>query len=102
MGESDDAKRRRAAMDHASKIVTGIDVKRDSGADALAAQRFVLANFHRQCFDSGFDPMTMIECLLAGAAFFADNHNVSREMLAAFVTKVALQGGRELVFKPGG
>lgn len=84
----------------ALKVVTGSDqLKRASDTDR-ATQRVTFAQLVRQVYDGGWDRMTLIESLLAGACFLADNHGVSRQQLCAFVAELALSKDRELVYAP--
>lgn len=100
MGNSDD-NRRRIHMDDARKLITGSDPRMSQGADAEQAMRFTIANFVRECYDAGMNPMVMIEMLLAGAAFIGDNSGVSRQQMQKVIGEIALGPDRQLVFAPG-
>lgn len=99
MGTSDDD-RRRIHQDAMTAEVTGVDPRKSSEGDARAAQRRTIAEMVRQLVDGGFDPMLIIEMFLAGAAFLGDNHGVSRQQLANWITEVRMADGRQLVYVP--
>lgn len=98
MGESDDARRRRVHMDDARRMVTGVDVSKSASEDDKQAQRFKLAEVHRQFYDAGFDPLVMIEMMLAGACFFGDNHGVSRQQMAKIIEAIDIGQNRQLIY----
>lgn len=94
--------RRRLRVDDASKQTLGVDPKTQGGADAIAAQQFNVGVFVRQCFDAGYEPITLIQTLLVGAVWLADNVGVSREQLAKVVYAVELKSDRQLIWMPPG
>lgn len=101
MGQSDDAKRRRIHMDHATRVVTGIDPRTSGSEDARQAQRGQIAEVVRSMHDAGYDPMLMIEMLLAGAAYLGDNYGVSRDQMAKVIVQISLSDTRQLIYTPG-
>lgn len=98
---SNDDARRRLAMDGASKIITSIDSRKASSTDDQQSQRFKIANQIRTFYDAGFDPMIIIEMLLAGAAFVGDNHGVSRSQMQKVLGEVSIGADRQLIYTPG-
>ena len=98
MGNSDDATRRRDNMDASRKIITGNDPRLATSEDARQAQRFKIAEFVRQAYDGGYDPMVLVEMLLAGAAFVGDNYGVSRQQMAKVICEMRLADERQLIY----
>lgn len=102
MGQSDDNARRRVHMDDARRVITGSDPRMAHSEDARQAMRFQIAEFVRQCWDAGYDPMVMIEMLLAGAAYLGDNVGVSRQQMQKVIGEIQLGQERQLIYTPGG
>jgi hypothetical protein len=100
MGDSDDARRRRVHMDDATRQITGADPRKAHGEDAKQSQRFQIANFVRQVYDAGYDPLVIIEMLLSGAVFIGDNTGVSRQQMAKVVVELAINENRSLIWTP--
>lgn len=100
MGDSDDARRRRIHMDDAARVVTGTDPRLAHSEDARQTMRYQIANFVRQIYDAGYDPLVIIEMLLSGAAFVGDNHGVSRQQMAKVIVELAVRGDRSLIWVP--
>lgn len=93
-------RRRRLRVDDVSKQLLGIDPASAQGEDALQAQRFKVGVFIRECIDGGFDPMTMIEMLVTGAAWLGDNYGVTRQQMAKAIVDVEMKRDRQLIFNP--
>ncbi len=92
--------RRRLRVDSVSKQLLGDDPRTQVGSDALAAQQFRVGVFVRECYDGGFDPISLIQNLMVGAVFVADNHGVSRDQLIKLIPMIELKKERQLVFDP--
>jgi hypothetical protein len=70
-------------------------------SDDLAAQQFKVGMFVRACFDGGFDRISLIQNLLVGACFIADNFGVSRQQLSEVILAIELKKDRQMIYKPG-
>ena len=99
---SDDARRRRIIQDDATRQIdpAGDNPRASQAEDDLAAQRFQIASVVRQMHDAGYHPLTMIEMLLAGAAFLGDNYGVSRQQMQRVIGEVTLGADRSLIWTP--
>jgi hypothetical protein len=88
--------------DNAFEAITGCDPRKAHREAELAAQRQVVA---RIVFDlhenKGFEWEGLVQMLVAGAAFVAEQHGVSRDklkqVLCAMVDHAALNDGRSLI-----
>ncbi len=64
-------------------------------------QRFAVAAFVRECYDRGFDPVTLAQSLLVGAAWLGDNTGISRAAMAKVIHMAKLPDGAQLsIIKP--
>lgn len=68
----------------------------------LQEQRLVVGHFVRQWFDSGFDSETLVQSLMVGAIWLADNLGISRNALHEIIRRTELKKERQLIFKPDG
>lgn len=91
---------RRLRVDDTIRALQGEDPRKSAGADALAAQQFTVGMAVRSWYDANFDPVSLIQNLLVGACFIADNHGVSREQLAKLIMMVELKSDRQLIYNP--
>jgi hypothetical protein len=94
------ASNRRVFVDDATKQVTGEDVRLKGSADEQAAQRYQVAEFIKSIHDAGYNPLIIIEMMLAGAAFLGDNYGVSRQQMATVIVEIALSDQRTLIWTP--
>jgi len=95
-----DDERRRREMDRARQIITGDNPRASTSEDAKQAQRRNVAEMVRRFYDAGYDPMVLVEMLLAGAAFIGDNHGVGRGQMAKVLHELNLSPDRELIYTP--
>lgn len=93
-------RRRRLRVDDTSKLLLGPDVLKPAGADDLAAQQYQVGIAIRGWYDAGYNHIGLIQNLLVGACFVADNTGVSREQLAKLIVMVEMKKERQLIYKP--
>lgn len=89
---------RRLLIDSQNKNILG--QQRVSDED-LKQQRFKIATFVMQCHDAGFDVVTMIQQLMAGAVWLGDQASISREQLATAVHMIKFPDGVQLTHVSG-
>lgn len=67
----------------------------------LEGQRMQVGHFVRQCFDGGFDSETLVQSLMVGAIWLADNLGISRDALHEIIRRTELKRERQFIFSPG-
>ncbi len=63
-------------------------------------QKAKIGEFFRSVIDGGFDPLTVIEMMIAGTAYFADQYGVGRVQCAEMLQAVKLSDERSMIWTP--
>lgn len=85
----------------ATKEITGTDPRKSSSGMAEHEQRRVVSSAIAGFVRSGqFDPYVLMQSLVAGLAFLADNFGVSRAKLVEMLTMAKLPEDRSLLWLP--
>jgi hypothetical protein len=88
--------------DNAFKAITGVDPRKKHSEAALAAQRQVVARIVFDLYENrGFEWVGLVQMLIAGACFVAEQNGVSRDKLKQVLSEMVdhskLADGRNLV-----
>lgn len=97
--------KRKMAAERAAKAreqLEGISPLLTSQGTSLQEQRLVVGHFVRQCFDGGFDSETLVQSLMVGSIWLADNLGISRDSLVEIIRRTEMKAERQLIFKPDG
>ena len=84
----------------AHKLITGVDPLTQRPLMDEHDVLMQVAAMVRQLFDSGADPILLIQAYMTGAIWLADNNGISRDQLCQLVRAVELKSDRSLIFKP--
>lgn len=99
MGFRGDFRSQLAAM--ATRDITGTDPRRSSAGLSEHDQKLLVATTISDLTRSGrVDPYVLMQMLVAGLAFLADNHGVSRAKLVEMLTMAKLPDQGSLVWTP--
>ena len=97
--------RKKLAAERAAKARTEIEGVNPllRGVDSdLQAQRLAVGHAVRQWFDSGFESETLVQSLVVGAVWLADNLGISRDALVEIIRRTELKKERQLIYRPDG
>lgn len=97
--------KKKMAAERAAKARTqleGVNPLLRSVDSDLQAQRLAVGHAVRGWFDGGFDSETLVQSLMVGAIWLADNLGISRDALHEIIRRTELKTERQLIFKPDG
>lgn len=97
--------KRKMAIERSAKArgqLEGVNPLLRSQDANLHEQQLAVGHFVRQCFDGGFDSETLVQSLVVGAIWLADNLGISRDALVEIIRRTELKRERQFIFKPGG
>ena len=86
----------------ARQQLEGVSPLLTSAGTSLHEQQLVVGHFVRQCFDGGFDSETLVQSLMVGAIWMADNLGISRDALVEIIRRTEMKKERPLIYKPDG
>lgn len=85
----------------ATAEITGTDPRRSSAGMSEHDQRILVATTITDLWRSGrVHPHVLMQMLIGGLAFLADNHSVSREQLVGMLRAAKLPEERSLLWTP--
>lgn len=97
--------KKKVAAERAAKArgqIEGINPLLKSADAELQQQRLVVGHHVRQWFDGGFEGETLVQSLMVGAIWLADNLGISRDALHEIIRRTEMKRERQLIFKPDG
>ncbi len=98
MGLRGDFRRQLSQM--ATKEITGVDPSKSGRAIDRQGQKDQIAEQIIGLLRRGYDPMVIMEMLIAGLAWFADNHGVSRQQIIDHLKDAKMPERRSLLWTP--
>jgi len=97
--------KQKMAIERAAKVraqLEGVNPLLRGQEQNLLEQQMAVGHAVRQWFDGGFDSETLVQSLMVGAIWLADNLGISRDALVEVIRRTEMKKERQLIFKPGG